>query len=461
MIFLEESWQKIFIWLKSLTIREIWLGIITISVISMAVYGIYDIKYPDNPIHGLWGLTKNLGSQATLPSSSDTTTSSTDQSNNQSTSSTNQSTNGSGDTSANGNGQSNGSDSNGNGPVGLSSCGSNYSFFTAAPVNMDNYYGLIPLGNLNPSGHTFPTDHIYFAKKSESSSASLYAPGNATITKISVSQNLTAGTSDYSITFKPCSDLEAYFLHVLSVSQKLSDVLVPPFSWDNTYTTGGSTFRNYGKNVSVSINAGEQIGTVKTFDLGAYDTRTNLSFANPSRWTSLSKDHTVCPINYYSGSLKTTLMALFGDWDGDPRRTIAPICGTIEQDVADTAQGAWFKKGTASWQNEDEHLALVHDNVNPNIAKFSMGTSAGASGLSSGIYEFYPQGSGLVNRDFDDVRSDNNIYCYDVYSWRDNDYISIVFQLTSNDQLRIEKNSSSSCGSGPWSFTDKYTDFER
>ncbi len=34
--------------------------------------------------------------------------------------------------------------------------------FDHSPVALDDFMGLVPLSNLGPPGHTFPTDHIYF-----------------------------------------------------------------------------------------------------------------------------------------------------------------------------------------------------------------------------------------------------------------------------------------------------------
>src|SRR3989344_3941004 len=183
----------------------------------------------------------------------------------------------------------------------LASCGSSYSFFDRAPVNMDDYYGFVPLGNLNPSGHVFPSDHIYLYKRLTNTVATLYAPGDITFVRMSASQNITAGTTDYSIYFSPCSQLEVYFLHVLSITSALNSALVAPYQWDSTYTTGGNTYRSYGKNVNIVVNSGTEIGTVKTFDMGASDTRVTLNFINPNARSNST--HTVCPIDYYSGSL--------------------------------------------------------------------------------------------------------------------------------------------------------------
>src|SRR6185369_15301677 len=67
----------------------------------------------------------------------------------------------------------------------LASCGTSNAFFTALPFDAAQIGGWVPLGNLNPPAHTFPTDHqyIYLAGWSSGTAqpASLYVPGDATI----------------------------------------------------------------------------------------------------------------------------------------------------------------------------------------------------------------------------------------------------------------------------------------
>ena len=338
------------------------------------------------------------------------------------------------------------------------SCGSNYTFFDTSLVDMSKFYNIVPLGNLNPSGHVFPTDHIYFYQNTFSH-VSLVAPGQATITRISASQNITAGTTDYSIYFKPCSQLEMYLLHVTSISQKLLDAFITPYQWDSTYSTGGNTYRNYGRNVSIEISSGGAIGTFygtsnhPSFDLGAYDSRITLNFINPS--ARINSLHTVCPIDYFSSTLKSTLYNYFMSGNGT-QRTISPICGTVDQDVTGTAQGVWLLAGTSQVSNEDPHLALVHDNLNPTYAVFSVGTSITGSGLNSGVYPFIPSTSDPWNKDFNQVVP-SEIYCYQI----SNPPTSILIQLPSTTTLKIAKNSSDTCGTGPWSFTGNETSFQR
>lgn len=370
------------------------------------------------------------------------------------------SSNGSGSSTNNDSSSNQSSNSTSSSNSNLPSCGSNYSFFTASPLNQTDFKGLVPLGNLNPTGHTFPTDHIYFYLNDPLTRYNLYSPSDVTVTQIAGSEHVSDGFTDYSFTMQPCQEFKAQYGHVSSLSDKLSQSLTSPYDWENTYSTGGKTYRMFSKNVSLAVTAGEQLGTAggntgqNALDMNAYDSRVTLNFANYSRFSQRDTIHTVCPISYYSGDLKNTLMSRFGDYDGDPKRSQEPVCGTIEQDVSETAQGMWFKKGTTTWQNEDEHLALVHDNIYPDKAKFSVGTS---TNITSGAYEFTPQSSGLINRDFRDIRSDSNIYCFEPLYWEKN---KIILQLPTSTTLKVEKQSDS-CGPGPWSFTGSVSEFER
>lgn len=49
----------------------------------------------------------------------------------------------------------------GSGLVDLDACNSD-TFFSVSPVADQNIQASVPLGNLSPTDHTFPTDHIYF-----------------------------------------------------------------------------------------------------------------------------------------------------------------------------------------------------------------------------------------------------------------------------------------------------------
>ncbi|HEY9226075.1 MAG TPA: hypothetical protein VIP11_05475, partial [Gemmatimonadaceae bacterium] len=56
--------------------------------------------------------------------------------------------------------------------------------FSTPPIALANVAGWVPLGNLNPPGHTFPTDHQYlYLPASARSPVDLVSPGDAMITR--------------------------------------------------------------------------------------------------------------------------------------------------------------------------------------------------------------------------------------------------------------------------------------
>lgn len=340
--------------------------------------------------------------------------------------------------------------------------------FTVSPVRLEDIYSILPLGNVNPTGgHVFPTQHIYFhvdaGGTSTSKKTSVYSPGDVSITRISSSEDLTKGRSDWSIEFKPCSEVNAYFHHMSSVSEKIKQQFSSPDRCES-YTTGGSAFRLCNKEVDIRLETGEIIGTVggpealsTALDLGVYDERTPpLAYANPSRYRYRPELLRIaCPLDYFDDATKDKLKSLLGY--GGQKRTIEPVCGEAMQDIAGTAQGNWFAKGTIELEHEDPHLALIHDNVDPKKALFSVGTSA--KELKPGTYYFTPKSTGTTNRDFSEIK-DSKTYCFETegrFGGRTSGII--LLQLTSPTTLRIEKQDGSCSGS--LSFSGNYAEFER
>ena len=358
------------------------------------------------------------------------------------------------------------SNDNSNSSSDLAACGSQTEWLTAYPIMPHDTTNIVPLGNVNPSGHVFPTDHIYYyITKSEPGNPNsapievpLYSPGNLRITSIDVSENVTDGYSDYSLTFQPCDEISFKYSHITTLAQKFLDQITPPYTNDNTYTTGGKTYHLYKKTVAMDITSGEEIGTAggraeqNALDFYAYDELASLTFANASRWTNSNSRYTACPIDYYSADKKAVMQAKLGN--ESYQRTTEPVCGKIDQDIAGTAKGHWFYPGSPNTP-EDPHVALIDYNVNPNYQTISMGTSMSASGMSSGSYNFTPQNSGSVDLDFALVNTGSGVVCYDYTTGS-----KMLAELTSATTLRLEKQAGA-CGSGPWSFGATYTDFER
>ena len=359
--------------------------------------------------------------------------------------------------------------------------------FDVSPLDLDDFTGIIPLGNLNPPSHTFPTDHVYFFIRRQdasnpagpAASVPVYAPGRVWITAVGASEHLSADPpyTDYKIHFSPCRQFQAYFIHVQLLSPDLLEQ-VGPFDEErcSTYETGGRIYRSCEAwGLSIEAEAGELLGTTggregqNALDLGAHDARVPpLAYANPSRPytnpTGFDPFHVVCPIDYFEPGAREELRARLGDGSGQFQRTIEPLCGEVEQDEPGTALGNWYVRGTTEQYPEDPHLALVHDAADPSVAVFSAGTSI--PGLLPRAYRFAPQATGHVNLDFDLVTVESGVVCYDSLrttgmSPEDSLGQILLLQLSDEAALRVEKRDAASCGSGPWSLTSSAVEFER
>jgi hypothetical protein len=124
------------------------------------------------------------------------------------------------------------------------------------------------------------------------------------------------------------------------------------------------------------------------------------------------------------------------------------------QDVANTAQGRWYFDATAG---EDHHLALVHQNWDPTIGAFSIGTTV--PGTSSNVLMFAALDTGRLNRDFDLVTADGKLYCYEPTNLSGH----VLVQLVGATQLKIElSTAAATCGdSTTWAFTGSAATFAR
>jgi hypothetical protein len=162
----------------------------------------------------------------------------------------------------------------------------------------------------------------------------------------------------------------------------------------------------------------------------------------------------VCAVDYLPPDVRASVHDLFGF--GGQRRTAEPVCGTIMQDIAGTAQGRWFIND--EW-NEQLHLALVRDQLDPSIGVFSVGTSIPS--LPWDLYRFNPVDVGRVNLDFPHIGVDGLIYCYSPTSTNPNRYL-VYIQLLTNTRLRIEGKPGMACGAPEsWAFTAGAVDFDR
>ncbi|HRP33584.1 MAG TPA: hypothetical protein PKV73_16930 [Agriterribacter sp.] len=319
------------------------------------------------------------------------------------------------------------------------------------PFVIDDIAGIVPLGNLNPPGHTFPTKHTYPYFKTTGSPKSLFAPGNLNVYQISRFRTTVSGISkdDYKIEFGNPNGRNLFFAHVSSLSSKLQTA-VGDFSDAvcENYTTGGSHINYCRKTVNVDVQDNEIIGmggtnpTSYNIDMGAFDNGT-----------------AICPLDLFTDEAKALMLPLFGNTSGTIRRTANPLCGEWDLDIAGTAQGNWYRTGE-SRSLEDMHIALVKDNVQPELPRISIGSNF--FDIASGVYIFSTQNTGLINRAFAQVTNDGNTYCYNLkYLYGASvPNTSLILKLENNNTLIIEKRNCN-CSCMPYNFTEAKLSFEK
>jgi len=341
-------------------------------------------------------------------------------------------------------------------PADLPGCGASSAPFSTLPFDVSNITGWVPLGALNPPGHTFPTDHQYIYLKNFSSGnapVTLYAPGNVTITGARiVHYNNGAAPDDYALDFTPCRELSVNFGHVRTLAPAILTALGPFDQQCASYSPApGTTVNNcFTKRVEIKVGAGDIIGTSAGLDLLLFDSRVQpIVYANPSRWiqneTGFDHFHVAPMSDYYSEPARSIVGRLLGSFDGKTHRTVEPLGGSIGSDIAGTVQGTWMN-ATQPTYPESPHLAIVPDNVDPTRIDVSIGISQPA--FDPGAYTFTPSTIGVTNRHPATITPGASIYCWEIgYSASDRRGVVLV-QLVDAKTLRVEARAGAtrSCG---------------
>ncbi len=318
---------------------------------------------------------------------------------------------------------------------------------TALPLQPGDYRYVVPLGNLNPTGHVFPSDHHYFYLPLDGQGKAAVVPvfsmAKGWITRVSVSEHLDEGFIDYSLTVGVCRGFEFWYGHVSALSAFLRDAIAKAKpSRTETYTSGGHTFRVSDYPMFLAVAAGTPLGMAGgnpgqwALDVGASDRRGEQNrFANQDRYRNDLEwlIYAVSPLDFLRSDLKGLVDANVGG--PDTRRTAEPIHGQISYDAPGTAMGNWFLKGQPSLP-EDHNLALVKDPIDPQKYAISVGTAL--SGLAGRVIVFTPAESGNVARAFDEVVP-GSINCYPTGAGR------LLLRLQNEETLLAEYQAGQGC----------------
>jgi len=218
---------------------------------------------------------------------------------------------------------------------------------TASPIAQSAIRWITPLGNLNPPGHTLPTNHIYFYIANPNGGESFtalrtpfYAPGSGTVTFV-----IGGGVGQESkIMVRQTSSMSYYVDHVI-VSSPVA--------------------------VGTVVTAGQVLGTsglAYAVDLGVINDALNVPFLAPSRYPDSESLHGDVPLKYFSDPLRSQLYARV-------QRLGPELDGAFNYDSAGRLSGNWFSSVDGS------PISFCNDTYDPSRALISI-----ASGSTQGVY---------------------------------------------------------------------------
>lgn len=311
--------------------------------------------------------------------------------------------------------------------------------FTVLPVSASNIRHVTPIGGFNPPSHTIPSDHPGISPTA--TGVPLVAPGNLHIYQIFRTTYLVSpfrqGTSDWGIDFSVCGTVRGRIAHMPSIA----DSMVPLLSGAtcSRYNTADEEVESCDFSVDIHVSAGESLGTASTivgggFDFGLYDDSHETFYVNPLLVGG--RVHAVCAFEYFEPTLKEYLLSRVSD--GTRIRTDEPRCGTMEIDVAGTAQGLWVMESNPAPAGGDESsfLSLALDTITPSARQV---LSVGPASLGARLMNVISEHTGRVNRAFSEVGPDGLIYCYGPDSRFGPFTYSFFVSLGSDGVLSIEK----------------------
>lgn len=223
--------------------------------------------------------------------------------------------------------------------------------FKVSPVPVDQIRFIVPLGNLNPPGHTLPTDHIYFyvadpalGETAASRRTDFFAPADGTVMAI-VDNGIAGG--DRLVLFQATSRIQYYVDH-----------LIPTIPLSQ----------------GMQVKAGDRLGTSGSsygIDLGLTNQDVTLTgLLNLSRY-SPGKEHTDAPLKYFEEPLRSDLYARV--------RTIGSRDGRFDYDVAGRLSGNWFGQADAA------QLSFAYDTYDPAQVRIAIASGLALAPATFGI----------------------------------------------------------------------------
>ena len=318
-------------------------------------------------------------------------------------------------------------------------------YFTYLPVDEERINYFLVLGQFNPPGDVFPRGQTGIQLKNLELTP-IYAVGDIEIRFVESTHWLSSptreGHTDYTISFEipNCRAIYGNYEHIAILNPDLEAHLSK--SECEVYSTESETVEACGSRVKIPVSAGTVIGqaggTTTGLDFDLFDRRVSFDFVSVERYPMAR--WAICPQYLFIDPLRDILLDMTGRFEA--RRTAAPRCGTMEIDIAGTAQGMWVLDGhdvKLTAEHYDKFFALAPDDLQPE--KYQVLVTAHSSFRQSGnyhLFRFKLEESGRVNRRFSELDSDGTVYCYEPETFRPNE-VSFLLAYGADNKITIER----------------------
>jgi len=262
--------------------------------------------------------------------------------------------------------------------------------FSQSPLAMAKIGYIEPLGKTS-DGHVTPVDHVYVAPIDSTVADNTYdvvMPADGRVIQIDRmpaqyigdQSGVKLAQDDFRLIVSFSCRYYSIFIHV----HKLSDALAKELPIE----------AGQNKEVKIDLKAGDVLAHLggSAFDWTMVDTQTSLAgFVSPKLYQGESwKINTISPFDVYSGETKTAL-------ENKSLRTLAPLGGKIDYDLAGRLIGNWFKEGTNGYTGAsqdrywDGHLSIAPDYLDPTGVIYSTGNWQDKAGQYTVIGSFKPE----------------------------------------------------------------------
>ncbi len=285
--------------------------------------------------------------------------------------------------------------------------------FTNLVLDSENCNRIIPLGAINPPGHTFPTDHIYLLQRA--TDLPVYAPASGKVIYI----HEPSAYGDRAIRIGVTNTMSYYLGHIiLSPDMKVGD----------------------------TVTAGQQIattGNTSCVDFGLLNKNIVNGFINKNLpLTTIYGDK---PLSYYIEPLRTQLYSLVMPPEAIDNPAFiydeGVTDGLFTQDKIGSLSGNWFEEGSfadGKYFQWEQTLAFTNDVYYPNQIRIAIGKDIPFQNLAV-ITQDSPINPG-------DVTIESGIITYYLYN-ANNTYAGVptgsriglmLVQMLSDTRIRVE-----------------------